>query len=87
MRLTNTGNGVLEFFSACSHSQDSHSCEIALDGKWLCVQPKSGAIDPGMFIDLTIKYFPRITGEFNVVFLLEAFYFSNFRFNLNPSRF
>lgn len=73
MRLTNTGNGVIEFFGTCSHSRDSQNCDNNLEAKWLCVQPKSGAVEPGMSIDLIVRYFPRITGEFSGMFLMEVF--------------
>lgn len=72
VKLENTGSSTLEFFSTCSHSEDYQSCDLSLQAGWLCVNPKMGCLEPGSSVEFSVAYFPGVTGEFNVVFLMEV---------------
>lgn len=60
---------VLEFSVSYMHQQPG---SISIEGGWLSIQPHNGAIDPGKSIDLSIRYFSRMLGEFTVFFLMEV---------------
>lgn len=72
IQLKNTGNCILEYGTTCLHLPEGQACELSMEERWLCIQPKQGAVEPGRTIDVTIKYFPRINEEFSILFLMEV---------------
>lgn len=69
--MKNTGNNTLEFFIT-STVQDGQTENVKEETRWLRVDPRHGTLDSEKAIDMSIKCYPRITGEFRVSFLLEV---------------